>query len=817
MDPFTISTALVPIITLAGSCLAKCYRYGCAVRDAPAEGRRLADELASLSGVLVGLQSLADGDSIKLASTGELMELVHECKITLQDVAQRIVIVTGVASNTKQSERVVRRILWPVKKQETVAMVVKVERLKSKLTLVLSGISTQLAIQQHDVLHNVASDVKHIANQLASNMTLRERQATLEWLTTHNPSVAHERALQSYCEHTCSWVLEAKVFVTWWDSSKHGALWINGLAGYGKTVLTSFIIETLQRNLVSEKTSVAYYYFDASDGASLSLSTFLGSLVRQFCEPNDPLPEEVTQRYEEAQGVRAGSSKAPGLGELVSMLDDLMSKQASSTIILDGVDESPECEEICKLLKGLPDKQGLAHVLVVSRPDIRIRRQLIDFDELQLTEDLLKDDIGKYVQARMSQEPRFRRLNETLRNHAQETIQLKSHGMFRWAQCQLDDMAKLRTDRAVRQVLDALPQNLEDAYTLTLSKIDKCDIHIARRTLMWLTYSPSLLKLKEVAEAATYETGSRCIDMDERLADPEDIVEVCGSLIAFDVKTKELRLAHQSVRECLKSLEFGRTPYAMPALSAHREMAELCLSYLLMDDFTEGMALRTRDLRDKVVKYPLLEYAVDNWIYHIQMADAEADMQADILRLLTPKPNSRFILWLQVVYWSSGKVFQVPGSDEARITQPHPLYYAASYGLSITVKNLVEAGADMDVRAGRFGGTALHAACWRNHPSITRYLLDQGADPNIRDMNGSLAGELAGMTMDYTFAGVMFDQSRQDTVPVNLASAVSAVYDQTPNAFRSKPRREFDRQSGYWKTHVAKTSAGAQEEVFDIR
>ena len=816
MDPFTISTSLVPIITLAGSCLAKCYRYGCAARDAPAEGCRLADELASLSGVLVGLQSLAKGGSMKLGSTVELKELVQECNTTLQDVAQRIELVTGVASNTKKSERVVRRVLWPVKKQETLDLIARVERLKAKLTLALSGISTELAVQQHDVLQNVASDVKHISSKLAGDESARKRQAALDWLTTHDPSVAHQRALQSYCEHTCFWILRTKAFEAWYNSSSQSALWISGLAGYGKTVLTSFVIEKLQRDIASDKVSIIYHYFDASDGASLLLLTFLGSLVRQFCAGNDPLPEEVTRRYEQAQAIRTASPKALGSKELASVLNKMISKQACSIIILDGVDESPECEEICKILNELADEHGLAHVLVVSRPDTKIRRQLSKFDELQLTQDVLEDDIGRYVQARMSDEQRFRRLNEELRNHARETIQLKSQGMFRWAQCQLDDMSKLRTDRAVRQALNALPQNLEDAYTLTLSRIDRCDIDMARRTLMWLTYSPSLLKLNEVAEAATYETGGRSIDMDDRLADPEDIVEICGSLIAFDVQTKELRLAHQSVRECLEKLEPGKTIYAMPSKAAHREMAELCLSYLLMDDFADGMALTPKALRTKVKSFPLLKYAVDNWIYHIQKADAEADLQEDILRLLTPNPTPRFELWLQVVYYSSGGIFQLPGSDNRHVSQPHPLYYAASYGLSRTVQRLVEAGADLNVRAGRFGGTALHAACWRNHPDIARYLLEQGADPKVRDLNGSRPGNLANMTMAHSLVELMFEHSKEDTIPQSLAKAVSAVYDQTPHAFRSKPRREFDRQSDYWRARKADLEPEAPNQVFEM-
>lgn len=819
MDPFSAATALIPLVTLAGSCLAECYRYGCTVRDASAEARQLVDELTSLSGVLVGLHGLAisaDDDDTLRGKSSEIKHLVSECKFTLQDVSQQIQIATGTTSNVKKSERLLRRALWPVKKQQTLEMVACVERLKTKLSLAVNGISTQLALQQKEVLQNMASDVKEIATKLANDAEGGKRQSALEWLTPYDPSLAHRRALEMRCEDTCNWILQDAAFERWWNSSKHCALWINGLAGYGKTVLASFVIETLRQKLNSAKGNLAYHYFDASDGTSLTLSTLLGSIVKQLCIGMNSLPKNIVDEYD-AQMIRKGSPKPPDVSQLHGMLDDIICNQESTIIVLDGVDESPESEAICEVLNALADEQGLAHVLLFSRPDARIRREVSHFEELQMPESVLQDDIGRYVVARMKTEPRFGRLNDQLRAEASEVIQLKSQGMFRWAQCQLDDICKLRTDRAVRQALNTLPQNLEDAYTLMLARIAKPDVELARKALMWLAYSPSLLVLAEVAEAATYEAGCKSIDTDDRLADSTDIVEICGSLIAFDVLTQQIRLAHQSVRECLETLRPDKTIFAMPEKTAHREMAEICLSYILMDDFATGTAKTSYDLRELVTKYPLLEYAVNNWVLHVLKADAETDMQDKIMRLLTPEPNPRFLLWLQVIIWGSGRVFTIPGRNHSHTAQPYPLYYAASYGLQVTVESLINAGADINIQAGRFGGTALHAACWRDHPNIARYLLEEGADPRVQDHNGMVPADLAAFSASNypTFVELMFEHSRQSEVPNKLASAVSMFYNNSSGTATSKPMR-FTKTREYWRDYRKRTSTQEKSEVFEV-
>ena len=55
------------------------------------------------------------------------------------------------------------------------------------------------------------------------------------------------------------------------------------------------------------------------------------------------------------------------------------------------------------------------------------------------------------------------------------------------------------------------------------------------------------------------------------------------------------------------------------------------------------------------------------------------------------------------------------------------------------VKALLASGADINARAERYGHTPLIIACNYNHEDLAEYLVEQGADVNIRGTDGSTA------------------------------------------------------------------------------
>ncbi len=72
-----------------------------------------------------------------------------------------------------------------------------------------------------------------------------------------------------------------------------------------------------------------------------------------------------------------------------------------------------------------------------------------------------------------------------------------------------------------------------------------------------------------------------------------------------------------------------------------------------------------------------------------------------------------------------------------------PVFYAAYKGDLATVRQLVEADGSLATATDKFGITALHWAASRGRTDVVRYLLEQGANAEARDVRGTSRMEMA--------------------------------------------------------------------------
>jgi hypothetical protein len=102
--------------------------------------------------------------------------------------------------------------------------------------------------------------------------------------------------------------------------------------------------------------------------------------------------------------------------------------------------------------------------------------------------------------------------------------------------------------------------------------------------LLWVAYSETPLTLVEIADAIVVEPRCNELDPDERLVDPTDILEMCGSLVMIAQETtgeQHVRLSHYSVKEYLASgrIRAGRLSGLVKSLkNAQKVITEVCLT-----------------------------------------------------------------------------------------------------------------------------------------------------------------------------------------------------------------------------------------------
>ncbi|KAI9803377.1 MAG: hypothetical protein M1833_000895 [Piccolia ochrophora] len=677
-DPLSAVTGVAGVINLAGIVLGKCYAYGCAVANAPKEVQRLSEEVTTLSGILMGLQGLMTADTVTGTKWIALQASALACAKTLQEILDCLEIA---ASETKKNRlgAALSRLAWPLKQKETMVFVERLERQKLSLSVALNS-SSAAAVQ------DVRSDVSEIRRGLedatmdrrAEEMSAH-KQRLLSWISKSNPEDINTKAYALHLPGTGKWLLATEEVQNLLNDDSC-FLWLHGIPGSGKTVFASFIINHCILPRLSDQSIAAFFYCNFREPESLRAETVLGSLLCQLCKQRGYIPEELEEAFQH-HSRDDGELSDISILELETALISMLSESHSTTLVVDGLDECHQREYLLTLLPKLSKRfTGNLKILATSRWETDIERHFGEFPQRSVQSHAADEDIHRCIVDEVNVNPKFQRLDNSLKDQIIISLSSNARGMFRLVQCQLDELAKLRTVKATKAALKSLPRDLHEMYERILYKIEDEDAILARRALMWLAFARRPLGLEELAEAAVFEAGTRHFDWDARLRDPEDILDILGCLVSLTA-TAEVVLAHNSVREYLVSKCEHPNAAAWHFPDADAEIAKLCLTYLLLDNFESGPCQDRVSMRERDQNYCLLRYAAQHWPMHAAMHLADdADLQRLAKQLMDPTRTVHFKAWTQVLLFglcgprNNNFLFR-PGDPKAT-----PLYYAASYG-----------------------------------------------------------------------------------------------------------------------------------------
>ena len=127
----------ISIITLTASIIATCYEYGCTAANAPEEAQRLASEVSNLSAVVVGIHGLWATNQAQLNAL-RLPDALRDCAESLNLVRTRLEFHVPKVGRSK-GDRLLGRLLWPLKRGDTLELLQIIERQKTTLSLILGN------------------------------------------------------------------------------------------------------------------------------------------------------------------------------------------------------------------------------------------------------------------------------------------------------------------------------------------------------------------------------------------------------------------------------------------------------------------------------------------------------------------------------------------------------------------------------------------------------------------------------------------------------------------------------------------------------
>jgi Cdc6-like AAA superfamily ATPase len=244
----------------------------------------------------------------------------------------------------------------------------------------------------------MSKDIKEVA-------FTQKHEEIFRWLSPSDPSTNFNKALKQRQEGTGLWLLQNSQFKKW-HSQRHSFLWLYGIPGCGKTILSSTIIKHLVDTHPDQL--LLYFYFDFTDTGKQTLDNVIRSLISQLYHKRKDTQKLLDSLF---------SSCDKGLCEptcesLCKVFLHMINQVQEIYIVLDALDEcrtrkGPLPEGLLAWIRSLSDiEQRNVHLLVASRPEHDIEvvlRKLAQSDEdiVPIQSDLIEDDIRSYIHTRV--------------------------------------------------------------------------------------------------------------------------------------------------------------------------------------------------------------------------------------------------------------------------------------------------------------------------------------------------------------------------------------------------------------------------------
>lgn len=260
-----MTASIITVLELTGILT----RYVNAVRHAPKERASLGREASNIYALLTSLRFRVEDargsdpwfNQIKLlaADNGPL----DQFKSILERLVGRL-----------EATNKLSGIRWKFNKVEVEEALGQIERLKSLVNLALANDLFKLAQSIKDDVSDLAENVEAIRIQTESDWPAK----LSTWIDAPDPSTNYAAACKRRQPGTGMWLLQDQRFIDW-KSSPGSRLWLYGIPGCGKTVLSATIIDSV---LNSPDALVAYFYFDFNDENKRNVNQCIRSLVFQL-------------------------------------------------------------------------------------------------------------------------------------------------------------------------------------------------------------------------------------------------------------------------------------------------------------------------------------------------------------------------------------------------------------------------------------------------------------------------------------------------------------------------------------------------------
>ncbi|PVH89215.1 hypothetical protein DL98DRAFT_476718, partial [Cadophora sp. DSE1049] len=493
-------------------------------------------------------------------------------------------------------------------------------------------------------------------------------------ILAQNTSDASEQksSLEARVEGTCQWILSNPLYTDWDVQKKTSLLWISGYPGSGKTILSAYLLEYLSAGessplLRRNNKSPCYFFCDETIETRRDGTAILRSLIHQLVKRRRQVIKHLKAAYD-----LQGPNFYQNFNELWRIFIAIASDKRVGPInvIVDAIDECEEATRV-RLLQSiirLVDKSHSAvdinlprvKFLITSRPQLSRLYPLHQTNLLMIDPSgSVDDDLRLVIRARIAGIVDRTHCKPEAQSYLEKALYSKADRTFLWVTLVLHLLEKsyLASQKDFERIVDELPQDLTATYERFLQGIPAKDQEYASRLLHFIVGSSRPLTLEEmrVLVALDEQTTLAALENDMQPNIQETIEGALGPLVR--IWDSHIYLVHLSLKEFLLNLsEQPDNPlsacFGVHSVRANLLLAEACISYLLLDDFTQDLfSIEEAESEMSPKRYSFYDYAATHWTEHFALGSELALPELKAMeRLLCEARDNPGLNWFRY-YW----------------------------------------------------------------------------------------------------------------------------------------------------------------------
>ncbi|RFU75207.1 ankyrin repeat domain-containing 52 [Trichoderma arundinaceum] len=658
------------------------------------------------------------------------------------------------------------------------------------------------------------TEIRDTLQRLDGKAHAETRRELHAWIVRHPPNEIYEDAIQRRLAGTCEWILERPILTEWLSFPKGPEtsrfLWINGPAGFGKTVLCARIVQHL---LQIVKTPVAHFFFSSDFESRDDPYEAIRLWISEVISRSQPAFDYVRKKWETQH-----ESVATRI-YVLQIFSEIISIVPGCVFVIDGLDECTwlykgnnpsRGNSIADFLEklGRATANSATRILIVSRDEPEIRSGIESIEsktfEYQIVPEDVDSDTTRY--SRSLVDKKLSKKSESLKDDISIKMAERCGGQFLWLKLQEDSLRSWKNQKQLQDAIEKAPSGLDSLYDrnwVRLSRLPEEERDRAFLLLRWSTFAMRPLTVAEIAEAVLINFESKELPVDE-LPDfidddyiNSEIIGICGSLLSIRKSSNKLdpglstiRLAHFSIKQYFlshipSSGDILRTNEKLRLSNERTEnttLAQFCLRYIHYQQIWQI----EREQGPCQVQGSFKDYAAGYWHRHAHNGLLDDELLNELIHSLFNQYGTIWEPWKE--WFDHGEKLRMEdylemadddGERQRRrealsdFMPCNPVYYASKLDLTlITLKLIKEHQPQLDDKS-YFGETALAAACKNGNQAISRALIEAGANVRVAGYDGATPLHLAANEGHLNLVRLLLESGADsDAIDKNLATAL---------------------------------------------